>query len=378
MMIINLFFAFYMAVDEYGLFSFYDYIALFCFSVSNLGLSSVLTKELQTRNSELVARTFVALKYPALILLALVGHLYLFLLDGFSLLLVLNFTFTMLISSVWEWYFIGRGKTKKLSAYYLCSFVTTALLVYLWIAVYGGITAVGVRTIQIITTGICLFTFGSWIIRDVINGRYSPTFSKNCLSQGLNMLAVQITQNGALIILSHHVRTSYGLSAVGTFSLYMRIANVFLTLRNVLVSPLTILLVKAGPAFYLRLTRVTNLLLVPLSVLVIMALYFSQSIIHAFPGESEYISSSLSILLVPVVAILFCADGVVLNIWRKQSVYFRTVLISFIVFILTLAVSSGYKFAVLSYVAFEISYLLANHLYIRNNFNRFEWCRSES
>lgn len=116
----------FMSVEQYGQYSYYDYISIACYSLSNLGLTSILIKELQSKESNKVVSSFFVVKFLSILLMVFSSHFYLYYNDGHLNMVIANAFYTFALCFVWDWYFIGVGHSKKIAYHYFTYFLTSA------------------------------------------------------------------------------------------------------------------------------------------------------------------------------------------------------------------------------------------------------------
>lgn len=370
-MVLNLSLVAVLGVEEYGAFSYLEYISIACFSLSNLGLTSIFTKESQSKeySIEKIITNFFAIKIITLIILISVSHGYLLTTEDFNIVIV-NAIYTFVLSCLWDWVFVSYGQIRKLARYYIIYFVSLLLLLVVFVFLFDEIGVIHVRLAQIASLTLALSFCSSWLVKNIKKNHFDLNFIKITLPRGIDMMISQLIQNGVIIFVTTLIKSKYGLVSLGNFSLVMRVVNMVLSLRNMLIAPLTKYIVNSGVDEYLnvrnRLCFASILIAgITYSVIAITKLNF----ISGFPFEvineySDIIDIVVVVLPIPIMVLFTLIDGVVINMYNKQRVYLKSVVASLAIFVVVSFTSTTLLMTIFSFVLFEVMYLITNRIYI--------------
>lgn len=370
-MVLNLSLVAVLGVEEYGAFSYLEYISIACFSLSNLGLTSIFTKESQSKeySIEKIITNFFAIKIITLIILISVSHGYLLTTEDFNIVIV-NAIYTFVLSCLWDWVFVSYGQIRKLARYYIIYFVSLLLLLVVFVFLFDEIGVIHVRLAQIASLTLALSFCSLWLVKNIKKNHFDLNFIKITLPRGIDMMISQLIQNGVIIFVTTLIKSKYGLVSLGNFSLVMRVVNMVLSLRNMLIAPLTKYIVNSGVDEYLnvrnRLCFASILIAgITYSVIAITKLNF----ISGFPFEvineySDIIDIVVVVLPIPIMVLFTLIDGVVINMYNKQRVYLKSVVASLAIFVVVSFTSTTLLMTIFSFVLFEVMYLITNRIYI--------------
>ncbi|HBC3436992.1 TPA: hypothetical protein KDY14_000198 [Vibrio parahaemolyticus] len=353
----------FMSVEQYGQYSYYDYISIACYSLSNLGLTSILIKELQSKESNKVVSSFFVVKFLSILLMVFSSHFYLYYNDGHLNMVIANAFYTFALCFVWDWYFIGVGHSKKIAYHYFTYFLTSAGVCSFLFFYYGNVSPENIRVVQFLSLVVSIIINLRAVFIKISFNKVDFILIKGLVPRGINMLISQTIQNGSLIFITNRIKEYYGFHYLGVFSLVMRFINVFLSFRNMIVAPLTKYIISHGVESYLDVRRkalLTSILFLLTIILSAFAIFYFNLIY-----DSELIKVALILSCIPIVVMATISDGVIINMYNKQYIYLRATLLSLIIlFFLVYQLGNSFHGLVLSYVVFETFYLIANRLYI--------------
>ncbi|OOE86486.1 hypothetical protein [Salinivibrio sp. AR640] len=370
-MALNLSLVAVLGVEEYGAFSYLEYISLACFSLSNLGLTSIFTKESQNKRNSIqkIVTNFLGIKMSVLILLISLSHGYLLLTEEVSV-VITNAVYTFLFSCLIDWVFVSYGQIKKLAKHYIVYFLFFFSFLSASYFISEGITLIDIRVMQIVALSLALPLCSTWIVKNIDVRCFDISFIKEVVPRGINMMISQLIQNGVLISLTTIIKANYGLLALGHFSFVMRFVNMVLSLRNMFMAPLTKYIINSGVDEYInvreRLKTIALIFMIfSFSVMFIIRVNegggFFYSLIEKYQGV---VNIAIMVLPIPAMVLFTLVDGVIINMHNKQRVYLCSVVFSLVIFVITIFASSSLTMTILSFVLFEIMYLLINRVYI--------------
>lgn len=370
-MVLNLSLVAVLGVEGYGVFSYLEYISVACFSLSNLGLTSIFTKESQSKNNSIgkILTNFLAIKSSTLVILIFVSHGYLLITEDINI-VIINAIYTFLLSCLLDWVFVSYGQIKKLAKHYIVYFSAFLLFIMVSIFLFDEVSVINVRIAQILSLGLALTLYSSWIVVNINGKHFDLNFIKRILPRGINMMISQLIQNGVIIFVTTLIKSSYGLVSLGNFSLVMRVVNMILSLRNMLIAPLTKYLVNSGIDEYINVRRrlfIVSLLFLVVSYSIVLILRFNVndgSITDIFNKYPDIIDIVLVVLPIPAMVLFTLIDGVVINMYNKQRVYLYSVIASLVVFSIVNLASSTLLMTIFCFVLFEVMYLVTNRIYI--------------
>ncbi|GEK15061.1 hypothetical protein AFI02nite_30970 [Aliivibrio fischeri] len=370
-MVLNISLVAILGVEDYGAFSYLEYITIACFSLSNLGLTSIFTKESQNKDNsiEKIITNFFVIKFITLIILIFISHGYLLMTEDIKI-VTLNAIYTFVLSCLLDWVFISYDQIKKLAKYYIVYFFTLLILLSFCIIYFEDVSVLHVRTVQILSLGFALILSSSWIFGNIHKKNFDFQFIKTLLPRGINMMLSQVIQNGVIICVTTLIKSNYGLLSLGNFSLVMRIVNMVLSLRNMLIAPLTKYIINSGINEYLTVRRYLFVASLFFSGIIYMLIVFIE--FNAFNGYlfdvankySDIIDIVIIILPIPTMVLLTLIDGVIINMYNKQQIYLNSVVTSLFLFVVVSLASSTLLMTVFSFVLFEVTYLTINRIYI--------------
>ncbi|WP_340480999.1 hypothetical protein [Vibrio anguillarum] len=371
LMVLNLSLVAVLGVEGYGVFSYLEYISVACFSLSNLGLTSIFTKESQSENNSIgkILTNFLAIKSSTLVILIFVSHGYLLITEDINI-VIINAIYTFLLSCLLDWVFVSYGQIKKLAKHYIVYFSAFLFFIMVSIFLFDEVSVINVRIAQILSLGLALTLYSSWIVVNINGKHFDLNFIKRILPRGINMMISQLIQNGVIIFVTTLIKSSYGLVSLGSFSLVMRVVNMILSLRNMLIAPLTKYLVNSGIDEYINVRRrlfIVSLLFLVVSYSIVLILRFNVndgSITDIFNKYPDIIDIVLVVLPIPAMVLFTLIDGVVINMYNKQRVYLYSVIASLVVFSIVNLVSSTLLMTIFCFVLFEVMYLVTNRIYI--------------
>ncbi|WP_146865496.1 oligosaccharide flippase family protein [Aliivibrio fischeri] len=371
LMVLNISLVAILGVEDYGAFSYLEYITIACFSLSNLGLTSIFTKESQNKDNsiEKIITNFFVIKFITLIILIFISHGYLLMTEDIKI-VTLNAIYTFVLSCLLDWVFISYDQIKKLAKYYIVYFFTLLILLSFCIIYFEDVSVLHVRTVQILSLGFALILSSSWIFGNIHKKNFDFQFIKTLLPRGINMMLSQVIQNGVIICVTTLIKSNYGLLSLGNFSLVMRIVNMVLSLRNMLIAPLTKYIINSGINEYLTVRRYLFVASLFFSGIIYMLIVFIE--FNAFNGYlfdvankySDIIDIVIIILPIPTMVLLTLIDGVIINMYNKQQIYLNSVVTSLFLFVVVSLASSTLLMTVFSFVLFEVTYLTINRIYI--------------
>ncbi|MGV2837742.1 hypothetical protein [Vibrio cyclitrophicus] len=371
LMVLNLSLVAVIGVAEYGAFSYLEYISIACFSLSNLGLTSIFTKESQSDKNNMgkILTNFLAIKSSTLIILIFVSHCYLLITEDVNI-VIINAIYTFLLSCLLDWAFVSYGQINKLAKYYVVYFSVFIFLLTVSIFTFDDVSVINVRVAQIFSLALALTLYSSWIVRSIHRKHFDFIFIKQLLPRGLSMMISQIIQNGVLIFVTTLIKSNYGLVSLGHFSLIMRFVNMILSLRNMLIAPLTKYIVNSGIDEYISVRRrlcivSLSFLFASYSIILILRFYVSDGLVYDVISDYfDIVDIILVVLPIPTVVLFTLIDGVVINMYNKQRFYLYSVVTSLVIFIIVNVNSSTLLMTIFSFVLFEVMYLITNRIYI--------------
>lgn len=364
-MLYNICLIFILSKHEYGTFSYFDYISQFCLSVSNFGLTTILMKELSFMKKEFVLSNFLFIKGCGLIIITVCWHIYLYCTGSDFQFIIINMLYTFSICFVFDWYFISTNRTIALAKYYI-SFVLITSLLTICIHYFVGVNAERIRLIQIVAVIISFFIFGRKVLKEFSLQYIDLDFIKSVLKLGGYNLAVQFMQNSALTILTTVIKTKFGYIVLANFSLSLRVCQVISSFRNMAVGPLTKFILNKEKGYYKKfINRYLILVVCFYSVSILFYFAFGKMIVIYLWGELDVWKVLLLLSLIPLWNVMFIIDEVVININKKQKLYFYSTLASFLLFMgLVLVDVSSFLYYVILFVIFETCYVWLNHIFI--------------
>ncbi|CAI1955036.1 polysaccharide biosynthesis protein [Serratia fonticola] len=364
-MVYNIGIIFLLTKNEYGMLSYYDYIAQFCLSVSNFGLTSVLMKDLATKDKEFVLTNFMWIKVSGILIISIAWHGYLILNGSDAYFILVNFIYTLVLCFIFDWYLISTERSKNLAKYYLCYVLMTTLCTAI-LYFNNHLNALTIRYLQIVATVISFIIFCRGIFGEVHTKHFSLPYIKDRLRQGGYILCVQFMQNSVLTLTTTAIKFKYGYAGLAPFSIALRFCQVVVSFRNMTIGPITKFLLKKEKGFYKKIIgRYFASIILLFSIYMIVVYFYGENIAVKFWGDERIWISIMILSFVPLWNILFIFDGIMININRKQKFYFYSTLCSFIIFISAyyLPVNNFYYYALI-YVAFESIYAWSNHVFV--------------
>lgn len=365
-MFYNLTLIFFLSKEDYGQLAYYDYIAQFCLSISSFGLTSVLIKDLHTKNNGEVLTNFLILKVFGILIVNSTWHLYLAWDNKAQFnFILMNYIYTFFLCLLWDWYFIGTNRTFLLVRYYIIN-VLILIVGTITLYFYTMLTAFSIRSLQLLSVIIALLAVCGSFVKEIKVSYFDLAYIKSVLRQGVFILGVQAMQSSVLTITTSVIKSNFGFAGLAPFSVALRLCQIVVSFRNMAIGPLTKFLMRKGPLYYSQVINLHIRLVLMLFLILMVPFYLWGEGLIVFLWHDNRIWVVLLILsFIPLWNIMFIYDGVVININKKQKMYFYSTSIAFVIFLVfTIYRSESIYYYAFVYLLFESVYAFCNHFFI--------------
>ncbi|MGB5989336.1 MAG: hypothetical protein WBG43_06320 [Marinifilaceae bacterium] len=342
-MLFNLLIARFISIEDYGMLSFSDTIVSFIIVLGGVGLHTIGIRDVsqQKKSLEYIYSNIVAIRT---ILVAFFGlGIFLLLFKGYRVpFLIYTYLFTICQVMLIDWFYIAIDKKRKLATAFFIAIVSLFIgigTLYL----RDDFTISTIRFVQLIS----LFLASSYLVLNS-NKLFSYRFiSRNSvisyMKDGYPLVSAYLFQQSYYLGIPLAIVSFVGFKEQGYFAVGSRLAFVFVTLRNLLIQPLSKYIYTLSYKKYIKLHNRYLPFLIGLAICFYFVVsYFDETLINLLFGDKYLVNEVFVVfrimMLLPIIYFLFIGHATIFTANGNQSVYAKLCFCSFLMFMLSLFV----------------------------------------